>query len=107
MAAAPDLDLPIYFQHITNHQFLFESVVVSVNVIDALDVSVTTSKGVATFNTILFQPNYTNGQLDIYQVSDVVGYDQNQVIRNTIIALDPTNGNTVDGKTYELLSYDI
>lgn len=107
VAAAPDLDLPIYFVHITGHQFLFDAIILSFNIIDALDVSITTNKGTVLFNTLLVQPNFTNGQLDTYEVNDVKNYDETQVIRQTTLALDPLNGNEVQETVYEILTYDI
>lgn len=106
MAAARDLDIPIYFDHITNHQFLFDATILSFIIIDVLDVSITTNKGTTTFNSLLFQPSYTNGQLDVYQVSDVEDYDDNSVTRITTLALDSINGNEVKETVYELLTYD-
>jgi len=106
MAAAPDLDIPIYFVHITGHQFLFSATVLSVDVIDALDVSITTSKGTVTFNTALVQPSYTNGQLDVYAITDLEDFDDNKATRITTLALDPMNGNEVRETVYEVLSYD-
>ena len=106
MAAAPDLDIPIYFSHITGHQFLFEATIISTNLIDELDVSITTTKGTVLFNSLLFQPSYTNGQLDVYLVNDVEDYDENHATRITTLALDPVNGNEVKETVYALLTYD-
>ena len=106
MAAAPDLDIPIYFSHITGHQFLFGATIISNNIIDVLDVSITTSKGTTVFNSLLFQPSYTNGQLDVYPVSDVEDYDENRATRITTLSIDPVNGNEVKETVYELLTYD-
>lgn len=105
MSYAPDIDELLYFQHITNHQFLFDAVITSVDVIDTYDVSFTTSKGVVTFNTILANPNYINGQLDTYLVTDVESYDDFRAVRN--ILTGTTDPNDYNELVYELITYDI
>jgi len=107
VAAAQDLDLPLFFTHIIGHQFLFDALIISVDVIDVLDVSVTTSKGTTVFNTVLANPGYTNGQLDIYPVTDVSSFDDNRAVRLIFISETiQTNPNNYLETVYELLSYD-
>lgn len=107
IAAAPDLDLPIYFTHITGHEFLFDATILSVNVIDALDVSLTTSKGTVLFNAILANPIDINGQIDTYIVTDVSSYDDNRAVRLVFISETvQTNPNNYLEIVYALLSYD-
>lgn len=75
------LDEDVRFTALTGHQFLIDAVVVSVDVIDAYDVSITTSLGTATFNSVLVQPNYISGELDLSEITDVSSYDGNHAVR--------------------------
>lgn len=98
----------IYFAHIIGVAAFFEGLVVSINVIDALDASITTNKGTVSFETILVHPNYINGQLDIYPVSDVSSFDDNRAVRLIFVSdTIQTNPNNYKEIVYELLSSDI
>ena len=98
----------VFFTHIIGTAFLFEATVISVDVIDALDVNITTSKGTVSFETILVHPNYISGQLDLYPVTDVSSYDDNRAVRLIFISdTIETNPNNYKEIVYELLSSDI
>jgi hypothetical protein len=79
----------IIFIHITGTAALLESVITAVDVIDSYNVSFTTSKGVVSFSTQLVQPNYIDGVLDVYSITDVESYDDNDAVRLIAIGAAP------------------
>lgn len=91
----------IFFTHITGHQFLFDGYISAIDIIDQLDVSFTTNNGTVLFNAMLVSPNYINGILDVYPVSDVYSFDEHIAVRDVYIS------NEVSPQRYTEIMYEL